>query len=58
MSKKILIIEDDKIMHQVIKDFLRDEHYDLSSAFNAQEAKRLLNTEAFDLIILDLVLPD
>lgn len=58
MTKKILIIEDNKIIHQLLKDFLKDEHYDVKSAFSAQEAKRLLNTESFDLIILDLVLPD
>ena len=54
----ILIIEDSKIINNVIKKELAKFDFDVSQAFTLLEAKELLNLKKFQLIILDLHLPD
>ena len=55
--KKILIVEDDIMMNEGIAFALRREGYGISMASSIKEASSLLN-EVFDLIILDINLPD
>lgn len=55
--KKILIVEDDHTQNDVLANFLRQESYDVVSAYTIMEARKYLNTE-LHLIILDIVLPD
>ncbi len=54
----ILIVEDYLKINQLIARFARDEGFDVSQAFNAEDAFKLLNKEKFDVIILDLMLPN
>ena len=53
----ILIIEDDKIMAKNIGLILQMNWYKSLSVPSAEEAKKLLKTSNFDLIILDINLP-
>jgi len=55
---KILIIEDDKIQNNVLAGFLRNEGYELFSAYTLSEAKLILDEQEIKLILLDLMLPD
>lgn len=55
--KKILIIEDDESIHNVIEELLKKEHYDTYNAYSGTEALLLLEKEKYDLILLDLMLP-
>lgn len=55
--KKILIIEDDESIHNVIEELLKKEHYDTYNAYSGTEALLLLENEKYDLILLDLMLP-
>ncbi|RCW55644.1 response regulator transcription factor [Halanaerobium sp. ST460_2HS_T2] len=55
--KKILIVEDEQKIRKVIKSYLQDE-YNIFEAVNGKEALSLFKTENFDLIILDLMLPE
>jgi len=55
---KILIIEDSKTINNVLKKRLTELGYIVSQAFTYKKAKALLESENFDLIILDLHLPD
>jgi DNA-binding response OmpR family regulator len=38
--------------------FARDEHYSVASALDLQSARRLVQRQPFDLVLLDLNLPD
>jgi DNA-binding response OmpR family regulator len=54
---KILIVEDEKDIAQVVKSYLEREGFFAEIAVNGVDALRLLKN-SFDLIILDLMLPD
>ncbi len=55
--KKILIIEDDVSIHNVIEELLKKEGYITCNAYSGTEALLLLGKEKYDLILLDLMLP-
>lgn len=54
---KILIVEDDVSIHNVIEELLKKENYITYNAYSGTEALLLLEKEKYDLIILDLMLP-
>src|SRR5688572_7618635 len=57
-SMRILIVEDEiKLAHFVARG-LRSEGHSVESASDAGEAREALAAGAFDLVILDLMLPD
>lgn len=56
MNIKILVIDDDKKILKLIKEFLEIEKYRVYTAQNIEIALELLNVEP-DLIILDIGLP-
>ena len=47
--KKILIIEDDESIHNVIEELLKKENYDTYNAYSGTEALLLLEKEKYDL---------
>ncbi|HVG57768.1 MAG TPA: response regulator transcription factor [Hyalangium sp.] len=53
----ILIVEDDANLRVGLRDNLQDEGYDVAAASHAREAEALLQGRAFDLLILDVMLP-
>lgn len=55
-KKTILIVEDEKEIHGFLNELLQ-EHYKLSTAFDGEEALRLLQSEEPDLIISDVRMP-
>lgn len=54
---KILIVEDDVSIHNVIEELLKKEKYITYNAYSGTEALLLLEKEKYDLILLDLMLP-
>lgn len=54
---KILIVEDDVSIHNVIEELLKKEKYITYNAYSGTEALMLLEKEKYDLILLDLMLP-
>ena len=54
---KILIVEDDVSIHNVIEELLKRQNYITYNAYSGTEAILLLEKEKYDLIILDLMLP-
>ena len=54
---RVLVIEDERRLAQIIKRGLVEEGYAVDLAFDGEEGKFLAETEDYDLIILDLMLP-
>ena len=57
-ASRVLLIEDDPKMPEVLAALLAEDKISLSSATNAAAALSLVRREPFDLILLDLGLPD
>lgn len=55
--KKILVVEDDMDIHNLIKNVLEKERYEVISAYSGTEAILLSEKNSIDLILLDLMLP-
>jgi two-component system alkaline phosphatase synthesis response regulator PhoP len=58
MSKKILIIEDDKDIIELLKHYLEKENFVLKDASDGFSGLEKVKSENFDLIILDIMLPE
>lgn len=56
--KKILIIEDEKDISRVIKDYLNKNGYEAVDADSGKDGLRILKIWPADFIILDIMLPD
>lgn len=54
---KILIIEDEKPISDLLKMSLLAEGYHCACAYDGQEAADIIENEAFDLVLLDIMLP-
>ena len=53
----ILVVDDDDRIRNLLKDFLSDNNYIVSTAENAEGAKEKINYIKFDIIILDVMMP-
>jgi two-component system alkaline phosphatase synthesis response regulator PhoP len=54
----ILLVEDEENLHEALKMNLEMEGYSVTSAYTGNEALKHIANEYFDLIILDVMLPD
>jgi two-component system alkaline phosphatase synthesis response regulator PhoP len=54
----ILLVEDEENLHEALKLNLELEGYSVSSATDGSEALRAIEQEYFDLVILDVMLPE
>ena len=57
-DQHILLVEDDESLQILIEKLLRNNNYIVSKANDINESKKLLKLFVFDLIILDVMLPD
>ncbi len=57
MSRKILVVEDNKDLARLLDLHLRDLSYDVDLAFDGDTGWALITKNTYDLIILDLMLP-
>ncbi|MBU0476609.1 response regulator, partial [Patescibacteria group bacterium] len=57
MAKKILVIEDDKFLRELITQKLNQEDFDVAEAIDGEEGTEKIKTEKPDLVLLDLILP-
>lgn len=55
---RLLLVEDDEALSMGIEFTLKDEGYEVLTAGTVKEGKTLIEREKFDLIILDVNLPD
>lgn len=54
---KILVLEDDLILSEIIKEYLENLNYSISIVFDGNSAIDLLYTEPFDLLLFDINVP-
>ena len=53
----ILVVDDDDRIRELVKEYLNDNEFIVSTANSAEEAKIKLNYFKFDLIVLDVMMP-
>ncbi|MBB6670307.1 response regulator transcription factor [Cohnella nanjingensis] len=58
MPHHLLLIEDDESLHRGIAFTLQQEGFEVTGAHHLEEAERALAARSFDLIVLDVQLPD
>lgn len=55
--KKILIVEDEKEIRNILKVYLLTAGYEVTEAADGEEAMKIFYEKPFDLVILDIMLP-
>ncbi|MBQ6441480.1 MAG: response regulator transcription factor [Lachnospiraceae bacterium] len=58
IKDRILIVEDDKSIVNLLVTVLKANHYEVYSASRASEAKSIVSSQCPDVVLLDLGLPD
>ena len=53
----ILIVDDDERIRELVKQYLNDNKYLVTTANNAEDAKEKVDIIKFDIIILDIMMP-
>ncbi len=54
---KILLLEDDTLLNEIIEEFLQEQNYDVVSTYDGQEAMEAIYGQSFDLLLLDVNVP-
>ncbi len=54
---RILVVEDEKDLNNIITKHLKKNNFSVDSVFNGEEALEYLEYGAYDLIVLDIMLP-
>lgn len=57
-QERILLIDDEAIMHDVLGTLLRKENYILDGAVNGREGLEKFSANAYDLVLVDLMMPE
>jgi len=53
----ILVVDDDDRIRDLVKQYLNENNYLVTTAFSAEDAKKKVETIKFDLIVLDIMMP-
>ena len=54
---RILVVEDEKKVARFIQQGLEEEHYSVDVAYNGEEGELMAESQEYDLLILDVMLP-
>ena len=58
MAKRILVVDDDENILSLERTILEQKGFDVTAAAGGAEALKLLSGEAFDLVLLDVMMPE
>lgn len=58
MSEKILIVDDEKEIADLLEVYLKNENYTVYKFYNGSDALKCIEENKIDLAILDIMLPD
>ena len=53
----ILVVDDDNRIRELVKEYLEENNFIVTTAINAYEAKNKINLIKFDILILDIMMP-
>ena len=56
-TKKLLVVDDDAKLRELLQRYLSEQQFEVALAGDATAMNRLMQREAYDLIILDQMLP-
>ena len=54
---RVLVVDDEKLIRDVIKEYLLLENIEVEEASNGEEALNEVKQEDFDIIIMDIMMP-
>jgi len=57
-KKKVLLVEDEAVLRESIRDWLVEDGYDVECVETGEEALKRIKEEEFGVVVLDLRLPD
>lgn len=57
MNRKILLVEDDTEINEMLSCFLKKEGFDIDSVYDGELAEQRALSHSYDLIVLDIMLP-
>ena len=57
MKPKVLIVDDDTVMHLLYKRPLSNAGYEQLTAKNGEEAKKIISEQAPQIIVMDIMMP-
>lgn len=57
MPRKILVVDDDILVLEALRELLVADGYEVATATRGQEALEVMEREHFDLVVLDVVMP-
>ncbi|WP_223789835.1 response regulator [Marinicella meishanensis] len=58
LTYNLLVVDDVSENIQVVMNILKEQGYEFSYALNGSQAQELLKTNSFDLVLLDVMMPD
>jgi len=58
MKKKIFLLEDDVTLNETIVEYFEDLEYEVISAYDGYEAQDKIYEQGFDILLLDVNVPD
>ena len=58
MSASVLVVDDEETARMVVSEFLRSKGYEVLEAGTLADARKIINQDSSDIIILDVRLPD
>ena len=56
-TRRVLLLEDDEMFKNIIKEFLESNLYDVVAVANGAEGVRAVLKEGFDIVICDMMMP-
>ena len=57
INSHLLIVDDDNRIRELVKEYLNENNYIVSTADSAEEAKKKIKNFKYDLIVLDVMMP-
>jgi CheY-like chemotaxis protein/class 3 adenylate cyclase len=57
-SGRILVVDDERINRMLLERALRQEGYDVATAGDGRQALEMLGTQPFDVVLLDILMPE
>lgn len=57
MKNNILLVDDSRVVHAVVKDLMKNTDFVFHQAFNADEGREIIKSEKIELILLDVNMP-